>query len=221
MERLYTVATRSLAVLGLGVAAYLAASRPISASEAGLWQHLVRPPLREAVKAPDAWSGLVYAVVAERAVGLFRLSEFSLRLPALLSGVVCAFILWRTGSLLVAGAYAIAVAAGWFSTAIGHGLALALWCMAVTVPRYAGWLFGLALAASPPAAILGIIWWRIKDIERVLIPAAATALILLLVPASHFGPPPSDDSRPDFYRETNRRNTARSGGFQPPADAQT
>jgi hypothetical protein len=202
-------------VLGLGVALYLAVTRPISPSEAALWQHLVRPPLREAAKAADAWSGLFYALLAERAVGLFRLSEFSLRLPALLSGAVCAWLVWRTPSFLLAIAYAGGVAMGWFSTAVGHGLALGLWCLAVMTPRFAGWLFGLAVTASPPIAALGIIWWKIRDIERVLIPAAATALILLLIPASHSGPRPSGDSRPDFYRELNRRNTASSGAFQP------
>ena len=95
----------------------------------------------------------------------------------------------------------------------------ALWCAALTWPRYAGRLFGLSIFASPPFAVLGLIWWRIKDIERVIIPAAATALILLILPVSHAGPPPATDRRPDFQREMNRRNAARGGGFQPPVFA--
>ena len=219
MERLSTVAIRAGTGLGLVVALYLAASRPIGVAEADLWHSLIRPPLRDAWNAPNAWAGLLYSFLAERFIGVLRLSELSLRLPAILSGAVCAWLVWRTKSLLFLAAYVIGVGAGWFSTAAGHGLALMLWCLAVDQPRRAGWLFGLAVAASPPFAILGAIWWRIKDIERVLIPAATVALIILILPASHAGPSPAAGLRPEFQRESSRRNAARGGGFQPPANS--
>src|SRR4051794_14913742 len=155
-----TVAIRTAAVAGLAVAVYLAATRPLSVDEARLWYDLVRPSLRDAWHAPDAWSGLLYAIVAERFIGLLRLSELSLRVPALLSGGACAWLVWRTKEPMFLAVYALGVAAGWFSTAAGHAIALVLWCVALDRPRHAGWLFGLAVAASPPFAVLGLIWWR-------------------------------------------------------------
>jgi hypothetical protein len=220
MERLSTVAIRTLAVLGLAVAIYLAATRPLSIDEADLWYRLIRPPLGDSWNAPNAWSGLMYAILAERFIGILHLSEFSLRLPALLSGAVCAWLAWRTRDFLFLIVYAVGVAAGWFSMAAGHGVALMLWSLALDKPRHAGWLFGLAVTASPPFAALGITWWRIYDIERVLIPAAAVAFVLLILPASHAGRSVPADMRPEFQRESMRRNAARGGGFQPvvPAD---
>src|SRR5581483_6564463 len=87
MGRLYTASSRIASVALFAVAVWLCL-RPITAGEAILWNDLVRPPLRTAFFAPDAWSGWIYAVLAKRAVGLLRLSEFSLRLPALLAGGV-------------------------------------------------------------------------------------------------------------------------------------
>ncbi len=218
MERLFTAAIRIVVVLGFAVSAYLAVTRAIGVGEADLWAGLIRPPLQDAWQAANAWSGLLYSIVAERVIGILRLSEFSLRVPALLSGAFCAWLVWRSRSLVYLAAYLVGVAAGWFSTATGHGIALALWCLALDRPRQAGWLFGLAIAASPPFAVLGVTWWRIKDIERVLIPAATVATILLIIPASHAGPSPVPDARPDFQRELSRRNAARGGGFQPPVE---
>jgi hypothetical protein len=110
----------------------------------------------------------------------------------------------------------VAVALGWFAIAQGYGLATAFVFLAIDRPRHAGWLFGFAIAASPIFAALAILWWRIKDIERVVIPAATTAFILLIIPASQSGRPDPADARPEFHRELQRRNAARGGGFQPP-----
>ena len=217
MEKVYTASIRVLAAVGLLLSAYLAATRTSSFEEAALWAHLVRPPLREAFRAPDAWSGLAYSLLAERAIGVLRLSELSLRLPAIISGAICAWIVCRSKKLLIALAYGVAAGLGWFATAQSYGLATAFFFLAIDRPRHAGWLFGLSIAAHPVFAVLALYWWRLKDIERVVIPAVATAFILLIVPASQAGRPDPADARPDFEREAQRRNTARSGGFQPPA----
>jgi len=217
MARASIVGIRTSAVLAFALAVYLAVTRPIGAGEADLWYQLVRPPLREAWHAPNAWSGLLYSIVAERFIGIFRLSELSLRSPALLSAAVAAGLIWKTRSLMYLVVYGVGVVAGWYSTAASYGLALALWCFALECPRQAGWLFGLAIAACPPFAVLGVTWWRINDVERVLIPAVVLAFILLILPASHAGPSPVPDPRPEFQRELNRRNAARGGAFQPPA----
>jgi hypothetical protein len=219
MEKVYTASIRALAAVGLLLSLYFAATRALGFQEAALWSNLVRPPLKEAFLAPDAWNGLLYSLLAERAIGILRLSEFSLRLPAILSGAVCAWIVWRSKRPLLAVAYAVAVALGWFAAAQSYGLAAAFFFLAIDRPRQAGWLFGLAIAANPIFAALAVYWWRIKDIERVVIPAAATAFILSIVPASQAGRPNPADARPDFHRELQRRNAARGGGFQPPVPA--
>jgi hypothetical protein len=217
MGKASTVSTRLAAALGLLLSAYFAATRALSVDEAALWTHLVRPPLREAFRAPDAWSGLLYSLLAERVIGILRLSELSLRIPALLSGMVCAWIVWKSEKPLLTAGYLAAAIIGWFSAAQSYGLAFAFFFLALDRPRHAGWLYGLSLAAHPGFAGLAVFWWRIKDIERVVIPAAVTAFIILIIPASQAAPSSPADARPDFYRELQRRNAARGGGFQPPA----
>jgi hypothetical protein len=184
MKRLSTV---SISLL-LGVAIWLAL-RPVTVAEAVLWNDLVRPQLRGAFFAPDAWSGWMYAVIAKRAIGLIRLSEFSLRIPALLAGVV--FLLTLPRRLWAVLAAAVAVGFGWFSTAGGPGLALGFCAAAWRWRSAAPWLLGLAVAAYPPIAIplLAVALWRgIDAIEHFAVPALVTAFILLIVPLSHAGP---------------------------------
>src|SRR6476659_9944707 len=95
MERAFTVSTRIL-LAGLFVfAVFQAATRPLTIDEAVLWDHLVRPRFREAFVAPDAWHGLLYAIAAKRPIGLFRLPEFSLRLPALIAGAIYLLVIAR------------------------------------------------------------------------------------------------------------------------------
>src|SRR5262245_8409572 len=122
MEKLSTGAIRAAAGVGFLAAIYLAATRPIGVGEARLWYDLIRPPLQDTWHAPDAWLGLLYSLVAERVIGVLRLSELSLRLPALLAAAVGAGLVWRTKKLLFLAAYAVGVGAGWFSTAAGHGI---------------------------------------------------------------------------------------------------
>lgn len=216
MERVYTVAIRSIAVAGVVFATSLAATRPLTVAEAALWDHLIRPPIQEALHAPDAWTGLLYSILAERSIGLLRLSEFSLRLPSVLAATVIAVMLWRNKSRFIGAVYILALAAGWFSTAQGGGIGLAFWAASLYWRSHAGWLLGLAIASSPLVAPLAFVYWRITEIERVVIPAVVTAFILLLFPASHAGSPDPSDARPKFEREANRRNAARGGAFEPP-----
>jgi hypothetical protein len=186
MERLFTASTRLVLALGFAVAVYWAAVRPITAAEAILWNDLVRPPLRVAFFAPDAWSGWLYALLAKRTVGLFRLSEFTLRLPALLAcGVYLSVLPRRPVSILLA-VYPIAV--GLFSTGAGHGVALALCACAWRWRSAAPVLVGFAIVASIPVGLLAIpllLRPGFESIEKVVIPAVVIAFIVLIVPLSH------------------------------------
>lgn len=182
MERLSTTSSKALFATAFAVAVWFAL-RPITAAEATLWNDLVRPSLRSAYLMPDAWSDWLYAVLAKRAAGLFRLSEFSLRLPAVLAGVVWLFLLPRKPIWVLAAA--VPVALGWFSTATGHGVSLALCAAAWRWRTASPWLLGLAIAISPLFAVLLIPLAVTRGIERVAIPALTTAFILLIVPLSH------------------------------------
>jgi hypothetical protein len=189
MKRVSTVSIRAVAVALFVYSAYATITLPVGIGEAVLWDHLIRPPIAEAFRSSDAWLGLGYAIVAKRAIGLFRLSEFSLRLPAVLSGLVCAWFLWRKPRPLFAAIYVGASLAGWFSRAEGQGMALAFCSLG---------LFGLAIAASPAYIVVLVFFHRINEIERIVIPAVALAFAFLVLPASHGewpGPKPPVGSR--------------------------
>jgi hypothetical protein len=183
-------------------AVWLAAVRPVSIDEATLWAHLVRPPWRESLVASDAWSGLWFATLAKRAIGLFRLSELTLRLPGVLSCAIYLLILYRMlrrqlwVAVLAAG---VPVALGWFSAADGSGVALACCSLAWSNSRFAPLWCGLAVAACPLFAIpLGLLAIGssarrgVTFIERKLIPAVVTAFLFLVIPLSHIAASPSE-----------------------------
>jgi hypothetical protein len=164
------------------VGAVCLAFRPITVPEAMLWDDLVRPPFRDAFLQPSAWTGWIYAMLAKRTIGLFRLSEFSLRLPALMAGACYLALLPRRALLLIAAV--LPVALGAFSTAASLSLALALAVAALRLPL----LWGVAVACSPPvmlplaaaSAVRGL-----RTFEKVAIPAIVIAFLLLIVPLSH------------------------------------
>ncbi len=192
MKRLYTVSISVAMAALFGIVLWQAATRPVTVREAMLWDHLVRPPLRQAFLDAQAWHGLIYAVLAKRTAGLFRLSEFSLRLPALLG---CAVFLWTmrrrfpvAGTLTALAAFG----AGWFSSADPHAVALAFCALAVANRSADAVFMGLAVATSPDFAIvlLGFTIWQVfrhdwSAVDRTLIPAVTIAFVLLIIPLSH------------------------------------
>jgi len=171
----------------LAVAVWLCL-RPITAAEAVLWNDLVRPPLRTAFFAPDAWSGWIYALVAKRTVGLLRLSEFSLRLPALLAGIAWLALTPKRPYYAI-----VPLLLGWFTTAEGYGLSLALCAAAWRSRSAAPWLLGLAIAVTPWFAVVLLVVFAvtrgISSLERIGIPALVTAFVLLILPLSHAAMP--------------------------------
>jgi hypothetical protein len=172
---------------------------PVTSGEALLYDRFVRPPLRETLHQASGNPDILYTLLEKRSVGLFRVSEFSIRLPALLAGGFYLLAVWRlTRRSLLAVPLAIAPML-WqcFSTANGLGLALALgsWALDAAPRRLgrSGVFFGLAvgshLAFAIPAAVLAaiIVWrnprWELA-VERFFIPAAVASFILLVLPLS-------------------------------------
>jgi len=201
MERPSTASTnlaRAVLAAAFAIVVWRAAVLPVTAAEAALWDRVVRQPAASLLVTPGDWSAFVYGLLAKRCAGLFRLSEFSLRLPAIFGGLLYGWALYhlclRRPWLLLPLA-AVPILWNWFNLAGGPGLALGLTAMALAHPAAAGVWLGLALAACPqigfvPAtaalglvALLGV--W--KAVEKVVVPAIALGFVLLIVPLSHAG----------------------------------
>ncbi len=225
MRPLYIASTK-LALVFLaaifGLEGYLAITEPIRTSEAYLYDRFVRPSTRQVFAQELPQRSVLYALLEKRSVGLFHVSAWSVRLPALLAGIMYLAAAWRLASRLLGygRSFVVAVVAAglaplpWdcFSRADGVGLSLALALAAVAagteyllsdeqVPsktlnftgaclgfcitaRYDFWLPVAAIAA----AFLAVLAWRRQTmdwVERLLVPAVATAFILLVLPASH------------------------------------
>jgi hypothetical protein len=191
---------KAVLALTFAVVVWRAATAPVSAGEALAWDRAVRPDAASLLVSPGAWSAIVYGVLAKRAAGLFRLSEFSLRLPALLGCLFYCLALYRICRRriwLLLGCVAPAIFLNWFNLAGGSGLSIGLTALALAYPAAAGWILGLAVAACPqigfvPAtAAAGLLYalgfWH--GMERVLLPAIAIGFVSLIVPLSHAGPP--------------------------------
>ncbi len=188
-----------------GVIVWQAITLPFTSAEADAWDRLVRPRFTALFVTPGAWSGLLYSLLAKRSVGLFRLSEFSLRLPDVLAGAIylASFAgIPRRWWLLLPLAL-IPVLMHCFSFAGVLGISLALCALALRYPRYAGVCLGFALAAAPQFGFVPAIlaagflaaWGFWRGMERVVVPAVAVGFIVLLIPLSHGGPPTPSTTR--------------------------
>jgi hypothetical protein len=203
MKQIFTASNSRLLLLavGFGVIVWQAATLLFTSAEAAAWYQFVRPRFAALLVTPGAWSGLFYGLLAKRSIGIFRLSEFSLRLPVILAGAVylASFakipMSWRWWLLLPLAI--VPVFMHCFSFAGGLGISLGACALALCHPKYAGVCLGFALAAAPQFGFVpGILavaflvtrgFWR--GMERVVIPAVTLAFILLLIPLSHGGPP--------------------------------
>lgn len=185
MERRFIVL---ISVLGAMLLAegYLAATRPISVSEAYLYDQFVRPTVRQVLASELPDRDVLYALLEKRSVGLWHVSPFTVRLPSILFSALYMWSLWRIRWWLV-----FAVPIPLFARADGIGMALALLACALAYRRTAGMCLGLAAAArlefAIPAAVIGIVLYRQWDdwTNRILIPACVTALVVLVLPLSH------------------------------------
>ena len=179
--------------------AWLAAVRPVTSAEALAYDRFVRPPMRETLHQASRNPDVLYTLLEKRSVGLFRVSEFSIRLPAVLAGGLYLWAIWRLSRRPVLVVTLALAPLAWqcFSTANGFGLALALAAWALeAVPRklnWAGVCLGLAVAsylpfAIPAAILAAIIVWRNfrwdRAVEGFLIPALVTSFIILVLPLS-------------------------------------
>ncbi len=218
MERSSTVwisrVGRVLLLALFAVNVYRAATQSITRDEAVTFDRWVRPPLRDVLPQPyDPNNHVLNTLLIKRTVGLFRLSEFSFRLPSLLGGALYLWAVYRlsrrllgTGPLFLAGVALLSLhplILDYLSAARGYGMALAFWMWALELTlegrnlNLAGVCLGLSPAANLaflwPAAALGIAFVAARRasmavVERFAIPAVVTGFILLVIPLSHAQP---------------------------------
>jgi hypothetical protein len=155
--------------------------------------------MRETLHQPSRNSDVLYTLLEKRSVGLFRVSEFSIRLPALLAGGWYLWAVWRLCRRSVLAVPLAVAPMAWqcFSTANGLGLSLALAAWALeAVPgklERAGVCLGLAVDAHlpftvPAAMLASMVVWRNprwdRAVDGFLIPVLVTSFIFLVLPVS-------------------------------------
>ena len=212
MGRPYTASIKlSLAFLAavFAIQVYRAIVQPIGSGEAYLYDRFVRPTTRQVLAAELPDRDVLYGLLEKRSVGLFHVSPFSVRLPALLFGILYLWSIWRLAPLLgsewrhlaaVLVGGAVPLFYEWFARADGTGAALSLLLCGVWLAsarrqlNLAGICLGLSICASlsfaiPAAAcVFGILVFqrRFSDwVDGVLIPASVVTVILLALPLSH------------------------------------
>jgi hypothetical protein len=194
MKPFSTVLIRSALVLIFLAEAYLAATQPVTTSEAYLYDRFVRPPIRQVFDDGLLNPSVLYAILEKRSVGLFHVSEFSIRIPSLIFGLLYLWSLnrWSSKPLILIPALA-PLLFNCFSQAHGTGIALGLVPLAIllpaTNPPLAAICLGLAIAADPRFAPLILIYFfkfpRAIFLDRILVPTVVTAFILLVLPLTH------------------------------------
>jgi hypothetical protein len=190
-------------VVLLAVNVYYAAVEPCTSAESVVYQRYASHALLDLWKSPmDVRLGLVYGVLARIATRLGGVSELTIRIPAILGGL----LFWtglsvycrRLRGWMAVIAFLTIAANPWtyraFSTATGAALAMGLLSAAAMVARnhlgkasvLAGLAMGADAAVAIPAMFAGAIaaalmkmsFW--KWIDELLLPGLLAGLFLLL-----------------------------------------
>jgi hypothetical protein len=205
MAQRFTALIRIIPVLLAAVFAlqvYRSAARPINTNEAYLYDRFVRPTTRQVLASELFDRDVFYSLLEKRSVGLFHVSPLSVRLPSLVFGI---FYLWAVCQVARRWIWTVAFAAlpllwDCFARGNGTGTALALCACAVWVAidrkylNLIGICLGLSISANVvfavPVVLLAVTILAIKRnwddwCNRVLIPGAVVALMILVLPLSH------------------------------------
>ena len=191
---------------------YRAATQSLTIDEAFTYHLYLAKNLRAILTEYDANNHVLYTLLAKLSVGLFGTSEFAIRLPSVLGGLVYFYAVFRVcwfffadRWLFVAGVAALTLnpfVLDFLSAGRGYGLGLALWMLGLWFLldgrlERAGAAFGLAVAANltlvfPCAGLIlaYAIWkkftWAIVD--RLILPAVVAAFIVLVIPLANLKP---------------------------------
>jgi hypothetical protein len=168
------LAAAAFTIARTGLCVYRAATQSLVHDEAFFFEHFVDGPWARLWSLYDASNHVLYTVLARLSVRIFGLSEFTLRLPSVLAGLILTIALFQTlrSCRSTALRWTVFIALGLhpllldFSVvARGYGLSIALLVLAILFtmrkrPVLAGSLAGLAVCANlttavPAAALAG------------------------------------------------------------------
>jgi hypothetical protein len=132
----------ALCVVGLtGVSVYRAATQAITHDEAVTCERYVSGPLYRLVSSTDANNHIVHSLLCRLSASLFGVSEFTLRLPSVVAGLLFLALIARIGSRVWGSSPATPVAVlllglnpfvlDYLSAARGYSLALMFWVAAL------------------------------------------------------------------------------------------
>jgi hypothetical protein len=213
MERTYTASTRLALALFAALFAfslYRAATRDVTPSEAWNYDRYIGPSWHDSLEHYDLNNHFLNTLLARISTRKLRLTEFSLRLPSLLSGLFYFWGVWRL-SRRIFGGWMFAAAIGVMtlnpllvdalSEARGYGMALGAWLWALALMyecaerfsskklNLAAILLAVSVAACPTfvMAALGLIgaftWAARRPVVRDLyLPFLVFLFVLLVLP---------------------------------------
>jgi len=199
----------SLLMFLFGVNVYRAVTQSLTIDEAYTYNRFLSTDLRVALTEYDANNHVLYTLLAKPAVKLFGEREWVVRLPGVLAGLLYFVVVYLLARFLFGEGWLffLAVAAmslnpyvlDFLSCARGYGMGIALWLLGLYWmwngrSTRAGVAFGLAAAANltllfPIVALMALQLRKpFEFIDRLALPAVATAFVVLVIPISHMQP---------------------------------
>lgn len=190
-------------------ALYRAAVRSVSIDEAYTYNLYLSQPLGQTFTLYDANNHVLFTLLARVCVNVLGASELALRLPALASGALYFWALWRLASRSLGSGWwfflAVSLAAvnplvlDFVSAARGYSLALSLFCLGLERLEAeklepAGVALGFAIAANLTIAVpstAAIMLWAARQrtvwaaMDRIALPSLAWAGVLLILPLAN------------------------------------
>ena len=198
----------------LTVNVYRAATQSITLDEAFTYEHFVAPPFYQVMTSYTANHHVLNSLLAKVSTGIFGVSEFTLRIPSLLGGLIYLLAVRAIVLYVFSAEWAIAAFAllslnplitDYLIAARGYGLALGFLMAALLFFLKPAWYrggisMGLTLAANlafviPVAAVGCMVALSASGrkqigrfLERVLVPAVVIPFVAYVVPLSRTNP---------------------------------
>lgn len=187
-----------------------AATQSLTIDEAFTFHLYLAKNLRAILTDYDANNHVLFTLLAKISVGLFGTSEFAIRLPSVLGGLVYFYAVFRVCWFYFADRFLFlpAIAAltlnpfvlDFLSAGRGYGLGIGLWMLGLWFLldgklERSGAAFGLAVAANltllfPCAAL--ILVYSIRNfwtaVDRLILPAIVASFIPLVIPLANLKP---------------------------------
>jgi hypothetical protein len=204
-QRAEKILACALALARLGFCAYRAVHQSITIDEAYTYIRFVSGPWANLVRPYDANNHVLHTILVKLSTQMFGLSEFSVRLPSLISGFFLMLgIFWmllrisspaiRWITILALGLHPLLLDFSIAARGYGMGIAFLIWAIYYCMRRrylLAGTLLGLGVSANltiafPALALMlvililedGSVTSRVKAVAAILAPAETLFLVI-------------------------------------------